>query len=100
MFESNVQIPGHDNAATQSDLRAIAWPELVARLAANRDLRGVLLARDDSASASFNPCAAALLTRSEEYKRPVNLDVSVDGKPGQAKETDAAFGATEGDREK
>ena len=100
MFEGNVPIPGHDAAVTERELRAVAWPELVARLAAQRDLRRVLLARDDSASASFNPCAAALLTRGEDYKQPVNRDVSVDGKRQQAQATDAAFGATEGDREK
>lgn len=105
MFEGNLQIPDTGTAGTEGELRAIAWPELVARLAANRDLRRVLLTRDDSASASFNPCAAALLSRGEDYKHAVNLDVSVDGKYPTAQQTGAGCGATTqmarpGDREK
>jgi len=101
MFESKLDIRRQDqNGATPDALNAIAWPELVARLAAQRDLRGVLLTREDNQGASFNPCAAALLAASTESKHDINRDALGDRKYPRARTVDAAGGAVEGDREK
>ena len=95
--------PGEGDSASAGSLRAIAWPELVARLSAQSDLRRVLLDRNAGGSASFNGGAAAWLSRSEApaetSKRDVNRDALSDSNQAGAIDADAACGAVEGDRE-
>lgn len=80
MYESTFEIPGQTDAVAERALAAIAWPELVARLAAQRDLRRVLLAGEVGSAASFNPTAAAMLSNRGEGKRDINRDVLAHGK--------------------
>ncbi|WP_284123813.1 hypothetical protein [Parerythrobacter aestuarii] len=99
MYENTLEIPGRTDGQETGELRAIAWPELVARLAAQRDLRSVLLSRDSDGRASFNPCAAAMLTGRGDSKPNINRDALSHGKYPWANQVDAASGAAEGDRE-
>ena len=70
------------------ELCALKWPDLVARLAAARDLRAELARSGDQAFASFDPDGAAHLALhgdkpAIESERSVNLDGLVNGKgPG------------------
>ena len=99
MYENRLEMPGRADALADGELRAIAWPELVARLAAQRDLREVLLSRDNDGRASFNPAAAAMLAGRDGGKPPVNRDALSHGKYPWATKPDTATGAAEGDRE-
>lgn len=99
MYENSREILTGREAAAPDELRAVVWPELVARLAAQRDLRRVLLAREDSGRASFNAPAAALLAGGNQSKQEINRDALSDGNQPGAKPVGAACGAAEGDRE-
>ncbi|UIP07393.1 hypothetical protein LY632_03065 [Erythrobacter sp. SDW2] len=97
MYESTFEIPGQTDAVAEQALAAIAWPVLVARLSARRDLRCVLLAGEAGAAASFNPAAAAMLSQWGVGKRDVNRDVLAHGKYPWA--NGVAPPAAAGDRE-
>lgn len=99
MYESTLEIPGRSDAHAGQELAAIAWPDLVARLAARRDLRRVLLAGEAGHAASFNANAAALLAGQAHGKRDINRDALVDGKQPWANNAEAADSAAAGDRE-
>jgi hypothetical protein len=99
MYETQLEIPALAEAATGDALAVIAWPNLVASLAARRDLRRVLLAREPGCGASFNPMAAAMLAELAGGKRDVNRDALADGKYPSAKVAGAAGTAASGDRE-
>ena len=102
MFEKTSDHFTPNEGAAAGELQAIAWPALVARLAAQRDLCRVLLSRDGRGQASFNAGAAAWLAQStaaESGKRDVNLDALADRKQDRANTAGAANGAAEGDRE-
>ncbi|ABC64786.1 hypothetical protein [Erythrobacter litoralis] len=92
---------GH--AAGPGPLDEIAWPELVARLAAQRDLRRLLLSDRSGGPASFNGGAAAWLASAggsnATGKRDVNRDALSDSNQAGAIDADAACGAAGGDRE-
>ncbi|NNC58606.1 MAG: hypothetical protein HKO05_01290 [Erythrobacter sp.] len=101
MFEGNIQLHGPGESRQGGDLRAVTWPELVAKLAARRDLRGILMARGPSnRAASFNAGAAALLAGQLDGIPDVNRDALSDGKyPAPQQAGAAVSGATQGDRE-
>lgn len=74
----------HSDSAAE-ELCAVNWPDLVARLAAARDLRAELAEAEDVALASFDPHGAAHLAAHGEKppvegKRSVNPDGLVNGK--------------------
>ncbi|MHA6332467.1 hypothetical protein ACXYL9_02185 [Qipengyuania sp. CAU 1752] len=101
MFEGNIQLHEPGQSRHGGDLQAVTWPDLVAKLAARRDLRGILMARGPgSRAASFNAGAAALLAGQLDEIPDVNRDALSDGKyPGPQQAGAAVFGATQGDRE-
>lgn len=104
MFENTRDHFHPGEGANAGELQAISWPVLVARLAAQRELRRVFLAPGNDGRASFNPGAAAWLSREEGFEQPgkrdVNRDALADGKQAWANTAGAASGAAAGDREK
>ncbi len=84
--------PGAEGA-----LRALDWPEIVARLAAVRDLRAVL-ARPVLVGGGFVPQAAAGIASPSELG--VNLAALAGGKWVDAKTAATAGSAGSGDRDK
>lgn len=99
MYESNLRIPAHADAIPGDAPATVAWPELVAKLAARRDLRRMLQSREADGGASFDAIAAAALAGLGEGKRDVNRNVLVDGKCPSANPAKAAGTAASGDRE-
>ena len=103
MFENKsitaAQLPLGEGTA----LRAIAWPELTARINAARDLRSVL--RRDSACmmASFTDAAAGFFASADSFadegKPTVNPDALGHGKHAQRMDAGADNEAVTGDRE-
>lgn len=90
MFEGKTPFPPAASGSDRGDsageeLCALKWPDLVAKLAAARDLREELARVEDDALASFDPHGAAHLASHHEKspvdgKRDVNLDSLVNGK--------------------
>ena len=84
MFENKQQISGRESSPAEGGLRPFGWEELSARLAARRDLRGLLGPRSSSLAASFDAVAAAHLATPSvgpEYVKPeINPDGLGDGK--------------------
>lgn len=99
MFENKAitaaAIPANEGTA----LKAIAWPELTARINAARDLRSVL--RRDSACmmASFTDAAAGYFCAEDDGKPPVNSDALEHGKPAECTTGGEESEAARGDRE-
>ncbi len=99
MFENKAitaaAIPANEGTA----LKAIAWPELTARINAARDLRSVL--RRDSAymMASFTDAAAGYFSAEEDGKPPVNPDALEHRKAAECTTRTTEFEAAKGDRE-
>ena len=87
MFEGTITAASAAPGA-ESTLRSLDWPEIVARLAAARDLRAVF-ARPPVAGGSFAPRAAAGIARAGPEKRSINFDALAGGKWPAA--TTAAF---------
>ena len=107
MFENtNLVDTALREAATgvdSSPLRAFAWPELVARLAATRDVRTVLADARPAAGGSFLK-AEKLLDASGAHpncknEKPINLVGLTDGKAGDALSAPTAAHADHVDRE-
>jgi hypothetical protein len=96
MFEGILPSPA---SAGSGALRAPAWPELVARLAAARDLRGTFARPGGAPFASFAPIAASELASRDADKGSVNRDALVDGKGDGDTTKAAAQLAGHGDRE-
>ena len=96
MFEAAIAFrmpePGAEGA-----LRALDWAEIVARLAAVRDLRAVF-ARPVVAGGGFVPQAAAGIARAGE--RGVNLGSLAGSKWADANTAATAGSAGNGDRDK
>lgn len=99
MYESNFEIPGRTEDFSNGRLAAIAWPDLVARLAAQHDLRRAMLAGAVSGRASFNATAAAMLTGLDDGKHVVNRNALANGKHPQANPVKAVTEAAAGVRE-
>ena len=99
MYESRIEIPDQVEAATGDALASVAWPELVAKLAAQHDLRRILLSGERGPRASFNPMAANLLVGLGHSKRDVNPEGLVRGKYPLANAAPAAETEASADRE-
>ena len=81
-------------------LRELAWNDLVARLAASRDLRGEFPGVPFVAGGGFEGFAQLRQEAGFEGKRGVNRNALVDGKIDKARGNDeAATDAAECDRE-
>ncbi|UVI40054.1 hypothetical protein [Qipengyuania spongiae] len=96
MFEGQIKSIDDMETGESSVLRQFRWTDLMARLAATRDLRSVTLDSGSSAATSF-----ADLHRETENNddRPVNQDVLSRGKFARLDAANAAARAAHGDRE-
>ena len=99
MFENKAitaaAIPANEGTA----LKAIAWPELAARINAARDLRSVLRRDGSCMMASFTDAAAGYFSQEEDSKRPVNPDALEHGKPAGCTTGGTESEVSESDRE-
>jgi len=100
MYEGSIL---KDHLAETGDglaLRELAWSDLVARLAATRDLRGEVLRGPCLAGGGFDHFAQLRREAGFEGKRGVNRNALVDGKIDAAEGNDeTAADAAEYDRE-
>jgi len=92
MFESAIASQTAETGAP-GPLRAIEWTEIVARLAATRDLRA-LFARPSVSGGGFVPRAAAGIAGTPRSERSINLAALATGK--WADPTTAAAARTTG----
>lgn len=103
MFESKLTPAAAAQAAETGAMRAFEWHELVARLAAARDLRGVFAGSRVDSRASFAAGAARALAPggSDDWgdKGYVNPDALGAGKSPCANTVAAGRGAGQCDRE-
>ncbi|MCB2087830.1 MAG: hypothetical protein KDD98_03265, partial [Sphingomonadaceae bacterium] len=84
MIENPPSVPAMGEMAQAADLRAFGWPELVARLSAAQDLRGVMRRRRPVHKASFATGAVGLGHTEGNYEWAVNPEVLSDEKPDAA----------------
>lgn len=100
MFEGSIL---RDHLAETGDglaLRELAWADLVARLAATREIRGALAQANFSDGGSFDRFARVRQGAAFEGKRHVNRNALADGKTDAANGTEqAADDAASSDRE-
>jgi len=61
-------------------LRTLSWNDLVARLAAARELRGAFSGVGEAGDASFDASSAARIAAHHNGKHSINLDDSSNGK--------------------
>lgn len=96
MYQGPIQAA--DYAATEETpiLRQLRWTDLVARIAATREIRGAGPAASDEVQASF---AAFHREVDLEGQQPVNRDVLSHGKFARLSGSETADNADEGDRE-
>ena len=100
MFESKpISVTGFEHGESGA-LRAIAWPELTARINAARDLRQVLRRENPCLLASFSDAAAGYFSTLDDGKPVVNPDGLGDRKPNVGMDVIANGDAETGDREK
>lgn len=99
MFEGTLPSVSPHGSAKAGAMRAVAWPELVAKFAAARDLRTLWAGGTRQSLASFATGAAGALGHFGDVKPPVNPDALVDGKGLWARTIAAADDARDGDRE-
>jgi hypothetical protein len=97
MYEGAIRIPAAE-AGVDGGLRGFAWAELVARLAAARDLRGELGPGRPPGASSFAP-EAARLVRQADGEDDVNLEALAHGKARGRKSVAPASTAAGCDRE-
>jgi len=97
MFEGTITAASAAPGA-ESTLRSLDWPEIVARLAAGRDLRAVF-ARPLVAGGSFAPRAVAGIARAGPEKRSINFDALAGGKWPAATTSASAPAVGFGDRD-
>ena len=77
-------------------LRTLSWNDLVARLAAARELRGAFAGVGEAGDASFHPGSAARIAAHHNGKHSINLDDSSNGKGPEGKANSAVHGAASG----
>lgn len=99
MYEGKIQIPARMQHGDGIALRAFAWSELTARLAAARELRRELRQCGPFGGASFTDAAAAYFTSIEPNKPTVNQDALSHGNSTQCMSDFAEGEAATGDRE-
>lgn len=100
MFEANISSLKPASPGEGAELRAFDWAELTARLAAARDLRGVVVRRRNHESASFDRLAASVIAGSPKGKRGINPNGLGHGKSPRGNKPEVASNAANGDREK
>ena len=93
MFEGQIKPVHLDEATESSVLRHLRWTDLVARLAATRDLRAELDRKGDSDFSAFTTGAPESESTDSKHERAVNHDASDDGKTGGHTQPQAANGA-------
>ena len=99
MFEGIAPSASPDPAADTGALRPVVWPDLVAKLAAARDLRALFVADARQSFASFAPVAAQALAGCGHAERDINPDALTRGKFHGPTRVSAADEARGGDRE-
>lgn len=99
MFEGTIPSGSSAGPAEAGVLNGFAWPELVAKLAAARDLRAIFAADSRQSLASFAEGAARALADCGHAERYVNPDDLTDGKAHTATYVSVADHARDGDRE-
>lgn len=97
MYEGPIKAADYANAGESPVLRQLRWTELVARIAATRDVRQALTDEGKPGQASF---AAFHCSPTQESKQTGNHDVLSHGKIARLSRGQAADDAVPGDREK
>ena len=77
-------------------LRTLSWNDLVARLAAARELRGAFAGVGEAGDASFHAGSAARIAAHHNGKHSINLDDSSNGKGARGTAGSAANGTPTG----
>lgn len=95
MFEGHIENKTTRETAEQQDLRRFRWTDLVAKIAATRDLRDEI----ERIEGGFEAFGEARRENGEEGKRPVNRDDLNRGKCTVVSLGDAASEAVQGERE-
>lgn len=101
MFEGHIKTSQVETGGDSQELRQLRWTDLVARLAATRDLREEFGSTDEAGFAGFS---ASLPELGGEGKRAGNQDTSRHGKSTRSKPAAAAndaarCGLRNGDRD-
>ena len=96
MYEGRFKGNSVEESRKTTDLRQFRWTDLVAKLAANRDLRDEL----GKVDGGFNAFGEARRECGREGKLTVNQAALSDGKSARLSLGDAAGSAAQGDREK
>ena len=99
MFEGHFIPATADSATEGAALRAPAWPELVARLAAAQDLRRAMARPGVHPAGNFDRFGERHAISPAQRERRVNPDGLVHGKGNGGMIPAAANGAVAGDRE-
>lgn len=96
MFEGHIKKAGLQEPGESTVLRQFRWTDLVAKLAATRDLRDELA----KGEAGFDAFGSVRRETGDESKLVVNRDALNDGKPTGLSLGEVASDAAQGDREK
>lgn len=96
MYEGHIEKAAGQEPREATGLRQFRWTDLVAKLAATRELRDELAAVDGG----FNAFGDARRETSDESKLAVNHEALIDGKTTGLGLGSAANDAVQGDREK
>ncbi len=96
MYEGPIQAVDFAGSEESPILRQLRWTDLVARIAATRQVRPAPVECSDEAQASF---AAFHRAPGAEGQHPVNRDALTHGKLSRIMPPDAANNAGKGDRE-
>ena len=96
MFEGHIKTSQADETGESQNLRQLRWTDLVARLAATRDLREEL---GHSGEAGFAGFSTSLPELGEKGKHGSNQDILRHGKFTRSKPANAANDAANGDRD-
>ena len=73
MFHNAITAPGADSDASEGGLRPVTWEELVARLAAARELYAVLSHRTAARAGSFGGLSAPFVNEKGAGVNPTDL---------------------------
>ena len=96
MFEGHINTSQAEAQGESQDLRQLRWTDLVARLAATRDLREEL---DHTGEAGFAGFSTSLPELGDKGKRDGNQDILRHGKFNGSKPSLAANDTAQGDRD-
>lgn len=96
MYEGPIRAADHAGSEESPILRQLRWTDLVARIAATRDLRAATIPVVDEGQASF---AAFHRDATDSAQQAVNRDALSHGKLARLSPPDTAKNAGSGDRE-